>query len=322
MKLYKPFYNDWLNYYNLFETKHNTNFKLTTNLSKEFFENLKLDSVSLKEYRINAALECAKTLGENPALAFSGGIDSQCMVQSWVEAGLKFDLYTLVFNDDLNIQDVSSARNYCKIHNLPLKEVQLDIVKFLTRENYDYGVKYYSASPHFNTHYKFYNILFDMGYTGVCAGGDAPRFFENKIGNSFNRNNLNFINYNKIENVSCQGSFLSFYPELAWAIFMLEGNEVFESELYDYSINKKPQLEFLYNRKIHSYTSVGFNIIPQAEKYTGFELVKKYFEEKTGDGWAFEKLFRHPLEGFISPSICYIDFDKDTLDLIFDRKNS
>ena len=35
--------------------------------------------------------------------------------------------------------------------------------------------------------------------------------------------------------------------------------------------------------------------MPQPQKYTGFELVKDYFEEQTGDGWAFEKQFRRPL---------------------------
>jgi deoxycytidylate deaminase len=57
----------------------------------DFFENLKFDAQSLKQYRIDAARLCAETLGDKPALCLSGGIDSQAMVQSWHEAGLEFD---------------------------------------------------------------------------------------------------------------------------------------------------------------------------------------------------------------------------------------
>ena len=56
-----------------------------------------------------------------------------------------------------------------------------------------------------------------------------------------------------------------------------------------------------YKSKIKGYQNVGFKIIPQETKYTGFELVKKYFENLTGDGWAFEKRFRHNLEKVLKP---------------------
>ena len=42
--------------------------------------------------------------------------------------------------------------------------------------------------------------------------------------------------------------------------------------------------------------SAGFNIIPQAAKFTGFEEVKEKIKDfDSGDGWAFEKRFRFPL---------------------------
>ena len=50
-----------------------------------------------------------------------------------------------------------------------------------------------------------------------------------------------------------------------------------------------------YAAKLIGYRRVGFDLVPQPQKYTGFELVKDYFEEQTGDGWAFEKQFRNPL---------------------------
>jgi hypothetical protein len=50
-----------------------------------------------------------------------------------------------------------------------------------------------------------------------------------------------------------------------------------------------------YQQKIDSFIKIGLNIIPQEAKYTGFELVKDYYAEKSGDGWTFERRFRHPI---------------------------
>ena len=50
-----------------------------------------------------------------------------------------------------------------------------------------------------------------------------------------------------------------------------------------------------YAVKVAGYRKMGIDIMPQDTKYTGFELVKDYFEEQTGDGWTFEKRFRYPL---------------------------
>jgi hypothetical protein len=43
---------------------------------------------------------------------------------------------------------------------------------------------------------------------------------------------------------------------------------------------------------------MGYDVIPQEQKYNGFETIKKYYEEMTGDGWAFEYQFRKPIRKF------------------------
>ena len=89
---------------------------------------------------------------------------------AWQEAGLSFDVFSLTFNDGLNEHDVSHARQYCNTLRVKLNEIHIDIVNFLIRENYDVGIKYRSPSPHFNTHYKLFDLLKAQGYTGVCCG--------------------------------------------------------------------------------------------------------------------------------------------------------
>lgn len=278
-------------------SENGTNHKL--NLDPSFFHHLNFDDGSLKQYRIDAAERCADTLGAKPALCFSGGIDSQAMIQCWQEAGLKFDVIIGVFNDNLNVQDSSHAKMYCKINNIPYKELKIDIVTFLTRSNYLTSSVYNSVSPHFNTHYYIVEELSKKGYTGTCFGGVTPFKKDNRYGENFNGAAFHFLKIQNLLPIPMQGSFLSFYPELAWAITINSkelitnlGNSAAETQQWD---NIQYLNKLRYEQKVESYMRSGFNIIPQVEKFTGFELVKEYFAKKFNDGWAFEKRFRHPI---------------------------
>ena len=322
---FKPFYNDWLDCTNIFNTEGPID--LHVNLSNDFFKTLRFDKDSLTQYRIDAAVRCAETLGDNPALCLSGGIDSQAMVQAWTEAGLKFKVFTLVFNDNLNIQDVSHARRYCNVNNIELIEIPFNIIQFLTRENYDIGIKYKSPSPHFNTHYKMFDMLRSEGYSGVCAGGIIPFKNGDVWGTGLEYNTMNFIQYADISGYPAQGSFLSFSPELAWAIALQTPNSV----TYKPDFNTDKSLKFIedgnllrYLDKITGFSKTGFNVIPQEQKYTGFELVRDYFEELTGDGWTFERRFRFPFNTTVPvkygiSKLKFIDGQQEIIESIYNN---
>ena len=74
----------------------------------------------------------------------------------------------------------------------------------------------------------------------------------------------------------------------------LDHNNSNSTELREFS-NEEAAVAEKYDAKLVGYRRVGFDLMPQPQKYTGFELVKDYFEKQTGDGWAFEKQFRRPL---------------------------
>jgi hypothetical protein len=56
--------------------------------------------------------------------------------------------------------------------------------------------------------------------------------------------------------------------------------------------------EYMYQNKIKGYKTMGYDVIPQEQKYNGFETIKKYYEEMTGDGWTFEHRFRDPIKKY------------------------
>jgi hypothetical protein len=291
---FKSFYNDWLDISGMVNA---SGVDHKVNLDVSFFESLKFDNDSLKSYRIDAAKLCSQMLGSKPALCLSGGVDSQAMILAWKEAGLNFDTYILQFKNDLNSQDTDHAIHFCKVNSVPYYTIDFDVVTFLSRDNYDLGIKYRSGSPHFNVHYKLVEILKYKGHTGVCFGGLTPTKNFNEWGKNFDKNAFHYTAIQDIFDIPVQGSFLSFYPQLSWATTLLTPSfdEVHELD------NSRTAQEFLslidkrYPLKVQGYKNVGFNVMAQKTKYTGFELVKKYFENITGDGWSFEKRFRHPL---------------------------
>jgi hypothetical protein len=266
------------------------------NLDPEFFSSLDLNYDSVHDYAIEAARECSKSLGNKIALCLSGGIDSQLTVLAFREAKIDFDVYTLEFNDNLNDFDFNHAKLFCEHHKINYVPIKFNVIDFLNRCNYEIGQKYYSPSPHFNVHYGLFNILKDKNYTGIVCGGVYPHFYEGFLAGGLLQNQLNFINYSIVENIPVQGSFLSYHPKLCWSLGLL-------SKPVSIYINRpigQEELDKLnhdrYLDKVELFKSIGFDVIPQNTKYTGFEKVKLYYGEKYKDGWFFEKQFRYPLD--------------------------
>ena len=313
MLRYDYFADNWLDVSNLLKDEGN----LYVTLQPSFLSDLKFDNHSFKQYRINAAKNIIEKLGSKPALCFSGGIDSQATWQCFNEAGIDIDVYSLVFKNGLNKQDVTHAILFADKNNIKLNFIEIDVINFLSRENAEYGKKYKSLSPHFNTHYKLCDILLSKGYTGFVCGGGSPLLTKDikDYASNYTQNFLNYINYSQIANTYCQGNFLGYDPYLAWSISL--STPIFQNDTYGIVLTQEDRDRLEYQRyleKIEGYRQAGFKIIPQTKKYTGFELVKQELEKMYGDGWAFENKFREPLR-FISPYYqVKINFTNDFID--------
>lgn len=290
----EPFRNQWLKFTDILDP-YAERIIYHTDLEVDFFTSLNLDTESTLQYRINAAKAAAAQLGTNPVLCLSGGVDSQAMIQCWTEAGLKFDVAILEFENDLNNHDVSVALEYCSKHEIKPVMLKLNVIQFLTRECIEVGTKYKCTSPHFITHYQMFDMLRQLGYTGICCGGTAFARNHKEWGPVPSAAQANYIEYSKQTKFPVIGNFLGYDPNLCWSIALLTPEHDVE-----WVINKSQVMDEVnaarYAAKLIGYCKHGFDIIPQDNKYTGFELVKDYFAEKFNDGWAFEKMFRLPLQ--------------------------
>ena len=296
MSQYKtvPFYNNWIDMSGFIAEDgkgHKLNVPMKMIRELETFNDEKL-----KKWRIEAATRCHQTLGPFPALCFSGGIDSQAMLHCFAEADLEAHVIIFTFKDDLNKHDVDHAKAYCHTFDIPYREIEFDIVSFLTRDNLAVTQQYRGISPQFNTHYRFIEILTHMGYTGVCFGGNAPDRVAGDYGRNLEKNEMHWVKCHDKFQIAVQGSFLSFSPELALALAVStpECPLRLDRDHANWETYKKVR-HAKYEQKVIGYKRIGFDIIQQDTKYTGFEKVKEHFEGQSGDGWAFERQFRDPL---------------------------
>jgi len=291
---FEPFKDQWLTFTDILDPFAEC-VTYSVDLDLDFFTSLTLDRDTTLQYRINAAKASATQLGTNPVLCLSGGVDSQAMIQCWKEAGLKFDVAIMEFENGLNQHDVSVALEYCTEHKINPTILKLNVIQFLTRECIDVGTQYKCTSPHFITHYKMFDMLRNLGYTGICCGGTAFARNHNEWGPVPSAAQSNYIEYSNQNQFPVIGNFLGYDPRLCWSIALLTPEHAVDW------VTKQPRIvsetnAVRYAAKIVGYRKHGFDIIPQANKFTGFELIKDYFAEKFNDGWAFEKMFRMPLE--------------------------
>ncbi len=62
--------------------------------------------------------EQAKALGRIPVICLSGGLDSEVIVRSFMDAGVDFKLMTWRFKDKLNEHELAYVRMFCTQHGL------------------------------------------------------------------------------------------------------------------------------------------------------------------------------------------------------------
>ena len=189
-------------------------------------------------------------------LFLSGGIDSQAMLYAWHLSKVPFDTFSAVYNFDLNAHDLENLKLFSNQFSIDINFVSFDLFGFLDTEYSDYALSYRCCSPHICTYMK----MSEMVKTGTCIfSGNFildPRMF-------IDRNNFGLYKFAKKTNKPIVGFFFSETEELAYSFLP--------------SINVH-KISNTTAARIEAYHSNGFPVIPQKEKYTGFEKVKEYYD--------------------------------------------
>ncbi|MBC7465561.1 MAG: hypothetical protein H7256_06170 [Bdellovibrio sp.] len=226
-------------------------------------------------------------------LLLSGGIDSECMAQAFIAAKVPFQATFMRFKNNMNAFDIQTNIDFCQRNNIKYSFVDLDIIEFLESGEYlKVSNKYECQSPQLAAHL----WLLDQVEGIPILGGNpmAPIwkkdhwFFIGAPGELHSTYFKYFLENNRLG----VPFFFLYTPELIASFFSLP---IMKSCLQK-EVNSES--DYTYEHKCQSYIQGGFNVQPRHDKFTGFELVRKHYDEREGTqhGIAFNRLFREPLE--------------------------
>ncbi len=226
-------------------------------------------------------------------LCLSGGVDSEAMCRAFIAAKVNFQACFLRFKNNLNMFDLKTNIDFCDANSIKYSFVDLDIIDFLESGKYfSVALKYECQSPQIATHLWFLDQIDSI----PCLSGNPivpvwqnEKWFIVGLPGELHSTYFKYFYINNREGIPW---FFIYSPELIKSFFSLRCMRPY----LDKKITQPSQYTYL--EKCKSYLEGGFLVKPREDKFTGFELVKKYYDErhKTTHGQAFNNLFRKPLE--------------------------
>ena len=255
---------------------------------------------------LSAAIEAVNDIAENyPApyhLLVSGGIDSQAMLYAWKMSGHPFNAVSFRYNQDLNWHDIKTLPQFCEQENIDYQIIDFDYLGFLENEYDGIAKKYRCSSPQIAMHIKMAMLLPGTRiFSGNFLSGNTAHLSCAILGTyrfSMTEEGKNTIPY-----------FFLYTPELAYSLTYFKCNNTLPDDLG-------------YIHKVNEYQAMGFPVIAQDTKFTGFEKIKEYYDRHTYvledrnnilkyNGKAshrpFDWLFRYPYERMFGDySLSYI----------------
>ena len=213
------------------------------------------------------------------------------MLQAFCAADVKFDIYFMQFENELNLYDIQTNILACKNLGLNYKIIEIDIIHFFeSGRHLEYAQKYMCQSPQLAAHLW---LLDQIDGAPVLAGNPFLRTDLN--GGSFfiglpGDLHCVYFRYLELNNRAGVPWFFIYSPEMCAAFLRLPISRKLHSERI--AVN-----EYTYAHKCQTYVEAGFKVAARHDKYTGFEKIRELYDKQQGtqNGVGFNQLFREPM---------------------------
>lgn len=200
-------------------------------------------------------------------ICYSGGIDSEYILELFLSMGMEVNVVVLKYENDLNYHDIKYALDYCE--HKKIKPIIIDV----NFENFVKSGKIVDVASTVNCVVWQYPIMMDAFSKldgTVLLGSDEPHFHKNKETNDWHFDEMERImavwdRWYKFNNIPGTPCLLSYSPETILAYM----NDPLVIDLFD---NKVPGKEGTNSSKNIIYNRI-FNSIHPRTKYTGFEKI-------------------------------------------------
>jgi len=190
-------------------------------------------------------------------LFVSGGVDSQTMLWCWLNSGKSFNVYCARLVDSkgniYNEHDYATLKLFAQRYDIKINYLDFDIFDFLENRLKHYAEEYMCTSPQITAHMAISDSINDG--TNLFSGNFQP-------GGLYTCTVWGLYRYSLVRN--------NFIP------FFLMHDAELAGALVQYDTDKSFYTKYNYTRKTKLLNLAGVPIIPQEEKYTGFEKIKDY----------------------------------------------
>jgi len=97
---------------------------------------------------------------------FSGGIDSEIAIRAFKKEGVRFNVYTIRFENDINLQDINFAVKIADIIGIKLNIIDWNLQKFLENDAADMFNKTFCPEPLRMLRHAWYDLLDNIPVMG------------------------------------------------------------------------------------------------------------------------------------------------------------
>lgn len=236
-------------------------------------------------------------------IPLSGGMDSEALFLSAIQAKIDFTPVIIHFKNDFNLYEIRNAYRLCRLNNKKPLVLNLDLDSFYKSEKHlEYAEKYDCRSPQLATHiwmmeqvegafifpYNPLPILYSR--VGQIYVGFPPALYL-CYEKYFSENKRSGISFFSMATTDLIYSYLSL-PIYLGALFDEGFFQTFTTDNYSF--------------KTEVYRQAGFKTTLNLRKATGFELYRKHLKTENPDIDAglknidvFDHLYRKPMEQIV-----------------------
>lgn len=203
-------------------------------------------------------------------LLCSGGVDSQVMAYLWQMSGVKFKVISFAYNRIYNRHDLKTLSEFSTKNDIKVNYLNFDLFSFLENELDLYSQTYQCRSPQICSYMKMSESIKDgtILFSGNFIFPDSCNL------------NYTILGLNRYANITKRSMipfFLQHDPELAPSLISVWENN--SNVVIKWNMTNGDYLPSTYENKVKLYELANIPVIKQPKKYSGFELVKDYYDK-------------------------------------------
>lgn len=190
-------------------------------------------------------------------LMASGGVDSQAMIYAWLISGQQFNIVSFKYTDGngeiFNKHDLENLDLFAQRYNLDVDYREINIIDFLENDLISLADSIRCTSPQICAHAKIASLV---DGTVIFSGNALYRSATMYNYTVFGIQRFSLTHRNVIP-------FFFLYDKFIAGAFLDSSRNLNMDE---------------YHNKCDLYRQAGFPVIPQPDKYNGFERIKEYYD--------------------------------------------